>query len=453
MTDITGHYTPAKTNPTPALDPSQPFATEVHVVFAGAETFHEMEIPAKWGAAADTFHQIAFTEALKRHTSLWDKLYIAWVQQDAGDLLVTWDEPDAPTLLNKKPETAASKAHWVKDDKERTAFWQSANNLAKAAGFKTPPQQKAWIHEVLVGKPDGHIEDFAGTRAEAVEKLREAQKAKMAAEAAAKQAPATPPTEPTGDAPTASVDALKLEAAKLYRAADANVSDATLKEYFKADTGYGTAAEALDELGHGQTIDRVKAGIAKRADADPAPPRQPRVVRPRPAPTGITTITGIDVSDINSAMNEHYAAEAYSKIPYGAMEGKTDLGYEHARGRMDDVFGVHGFGWKLEPHPVLGKIVASLVRKTSSKGREYDEHNILMEAWVFKYRVRLPDGAFEWVELSPMSDSDANEEQGYAYRGAFTSLLKQVLRSLGGMDHILTGEYTHVQAAREKKAA
>lgn len=369
----------------------------------------------------------------------------------------------------------------LKDDKERGKFFVNANNIAKS---KNVPANQAhtWIHNELGITT---LKDWKGTPAEALKILSDAPEWKPE-DVTDAESPSSvplgsdgkpsgdlndwfPPAEPAPqDTPKAEskpaaeaakpvpseaeINRVRLDAGNLYKPEGSGVSDEQVKAWFKEDTGFASAVQALVELGHEETIRRVKAGIAKRI----APQEQQKETRTTHVSSGVTTITGIDVVDIPSVMNERYAPEAYSPIPYGAMAGKTDLGFEHARKRMDDVFGVHGFGWKLEPHPALGKVIVKVTHKIGKpkregeKGREYDEYNVVMEMWVFKYRVRLPDGSFDWVEASPMSDEDSNEEQGYAYRGAFTSLLKQALRSLGGMDHILMGQYTHEHAARDK---
>jgi hypothetical protein len=172
-----------------------------------------------------------------------------------------------------------------------------------------------------------------------------------------------------------------------------------------------------------------------------------------PVLSKITTLTGISAADISKRMNGRFPAAAYEPIPYGPMKGKTDLSFDYVRDRFDEVFGPHGLGWKLEPHAVMGKVEHIEVEEQRKDGGTRRVHMVAMEMFVFKYRVVMPDGSMEWIESSPLSDCDDNEDRGYAYRGAWTSLLKQTLRSFGGINHILRNEYTHVQAQRAQRAA
>jgi hypothetical protein len=192
---------------------------------------------------------------------------------------------------------------------------------------------------------------------------------------------------------------------------------------------------------------------------EPSAPVLPETANDAPSAPEVTilgqikTLTGVGAADIPKRMNGRFPAPAYEPIPYGPMKGKTDLSFDYVRDRFDEVFGPHGLGWKLEPHAVLGAVEHIEVDEPKRDGGTRHVHMVALEMFVFKYRVVMPDGNMEWIESSPLSDCDDNEDRGYAYRGAWTSLLKQTLRSFGGINHILRDEYTHVQAQQGRRAA
>lgn len=238
-----------------------------------------------------------------------------------------------------------------------------------------------------------------------------------------------------------------------YRAAEAAHKVAMLKR-----------AKELDEMLGPETPPeppaQKPAEKAPQSDATPAPATVPPETRNdaptdvvAPALSKITTLTGISAADISKRMNGRFPAAAYEPIPYGPMKGKTDLSFDYVRDRFDEVFGPHGLGWKMEPHAVMGKVEHIEVEEQRKDGGTRRVHMVAMEMFVFKYRVVMPNGDIEWIESSPLSDCDDNEDRGYAYRGAWTSLLKQTLRSFGGINHILRNEYTHVQAQQQGRRA
>lgn len=184
------------------------------------------------------------------------------------------------------------------------------------------------------------------------------------------------------------------------------------------------------------------------------PTQKPDMSKAAPILTETKTLMGIPVCDIPWEMNQKFPDAAYEEIPNGPMKGYTDLSFDFVRDRFDVVFGTQGFGWKIEPHTVLGSVQHSTEEKTT-KGQNsynYTNHIVTLTCHILKYRVVLADGSIQWEECSPLSDSDNNTDLGYAYRGAFTSLLKQYLRSFGGINHIMRGEYTHIEAKKNSQA-
>jgi len=145
----------------------------------------------------------------------------------------------------------------------------------------------------------------------------------------------------------------------------------------------------------------------------------------------IRTMTGLSVADIHSKLDTPYPSAAYKAIKLAGGKQGTDIGSDFVRNRFEEVFGGHGIGWKFEAMTGLGDV--RWEQLDVDGGLKY-QVTIIMH--VFKYRVVMPDGSLEWIELSPMSDVGTNVKASYAHRSAFTALLKQVLRSLGGMDHL-----------------
>lgn len=161
----------------------------------------------------------------------------------------------------------------------------------------------------------------------------------------------------------------------------------------------------------------------------------------------LKTLTGISAQDIPTQLGVEWPQSALKKIPYGPMSGKTDIRFNYVRDRFDEVFGPHGIGWRIVPHERLGKVECRFEERAKTDKQTGEIKNtvwytVIYTAHVFEYCVQSDDG-IDWISTSPMSDSDENVDEGYAYRGAFTSLLKQVLRGFGGMNRILTNQQTH----------
>lgn len=57
--------------------------------------------------------------------------------------------------------------HWVKDDVERKTFWRAVNELMALADVPSA-ERRALVHAILKTE---HVEDFAGTRAEAIQAI------------------------------------------------------------------------------------------------------------------------------------------------------------------------------------------------------------------------------------------------------------------------------------------
>src|SRR5579859_7886171 len=147
------------------------------------------------------------------------------------------------------------------------------------------------------------------------------------------------------------------------------------------------------------------------------------------------TWTGLSLDKIRKEASRVWPAKAKKPIDGGPMKGKTDIAFHYARRRVERIFGPQGIGWRIVPHPTLGKVIATSSQRA---GREY--WSISLEAHIFEFAVLLPDdGGIARISNSPMSDgftANTAMSKGYVYRGAMTSLLKQALRGWGGFDSL-----------------
>lgn len=163
----------------------------------------------------------------------------------------------------------------------------------------------------------------------------------------------------------------------------------------------------------------------------------------------ITTLTGVSILDIGKRLDAHLPPEAYDPIKHGSMSGKTDLDPDAVRTRFDEVFGPQGIGWRITPNPTTGRVIHTTEQRPNKEGKMVTWHVITLVGWTLHYSVITPDGHMIWAEASTTTDSNDNMDKTYAERGALTSLMKQFYRLMGGMNHIISGEYTHIEAARD----
>jgi hypothetical protein len=169
---------------------------------------------------------------------------------------------------------------------------------------------------------------------------------------------------------------------------------------------------------------------------------KPKILALTPANimTEATTLTGVPVGQIAEYLNRPYKANSPDDNPYRQIQGPggkkwTDLKGNYVRDRFDKVFGPHGIGWKIAPHPTLSKITCTpSVEKTNSGERP--GFLCVMENYIFQYSI-VVNGSLMWVDGSVLSDADFNADMGYAYRSAWTRIMKQALRSFGGFNHFI----------------
>lgn len=213
----------------------------------------------------------------------------------------------------------------------------------------------------------------------------------------------------------------------------------TLREVLRNKT-IGDVERAVDQA----LTARAEAGPPARAakannTPPPAPAQKAKVLPVHGVFAEYTTLTGIKLCDLPAAIDAEYPRAAYSAAPLaGGMKG-TDVNTYYLRQRLDQVFGVAGVGWRLVPMPGIGTIDRRQETR-QGKGREYSVWVVTLIMWQFEFCLLTP--APQWFTLSVMTDAAENEDEGYAARGAMSSLLKQAVRLLGGFDHFTIGAHS-----------
>jgi hypothetical protein len=374
--------------------------------------------------------------------------------------------------------------HFIKDEKLRGRFWGAVSDLCAAAGLDKADHGDV-VHDALhvdsvrdwAGDADADAETnmraalrVVATHLVVLTPGRQEQIEAVARRFAEQRLGAVGPRRivvPGNGAPPA-IEKPAAPMAPAHWASDPDNVDKVLAACrdlgmniveARAANGLGEDQPLTDFPGTGKQFVANARAARKRAlqppEAPEAPPDMPPVApaEPQSGPlAGITTLMGIPVTEMSAHMNRRFPPQAYRAITFGPMKDKSDLAGDYVRDRFDAVWGPHGMGWQLVPQPGIGSTERREIEHKRRDGSTYRVWSVTLINWVLRYRVVLPDGRWEWMETGPMSDCDENEDQGYAYRGAWTSLLKQVLRSFGGLNHVYRGEYTHLDAERELRA-
>lgn len=155
------------------------------------------------------------------------------------------------------------------------------------------------------------------------------------------------------------------------------------------------------------------------------------------------TLTGIPATRIQEYINRPYFEWAYSKtLAPGQKKGEegkwTVIDPIAVRERFDKVFGPHGIGWRIVPHDT-GSSVTMLPYTQKTQYGERSMYVVTLAAYCLEYRLNI-DGAYEWQRTSAFTDASDSDDLGYAGGGAFSSLMKQALKMMGGYDHFMWGK-------------
>lgn len=176
---------------------------------------------------------------------------------------------------------------------------------------------------------------------------------------------------------------------------------------------------------------------------EPAAAKPPALARP-----GITTLTGVNVLDIQAELDKPLHPASYAEMPYGKNKGETYIKrIEFLRDRLDKVFGPCGAGWSMQPHSVLGSTDAYTEERIKD-GKPQTWHVSRLVNWTFKYAI-LTNGNLTWVETTVTSAEGDNMDRDYARKGAETTLMKRFYRQMGGQNHLVYHRYTFQHAQRD----
>lgn len=149
------------------------------------------------------------------------------------------------------------------------------------------------------------------------------------------------------------------------------------------------------------------------------------------------TLMGFPLLELQSWLNRPHDQRYYKRIKAkNGDEYWTDIDPVAVRKRFDKVFGPHGIGWRIVPAQGGGQVTCEPFMQQTSKGERL-LFKVTMNAFVFEYALIDGAGNIRYVQTSALSDADLNDDIGYAHRGAFTSLMKQALKMLGGFDHFM----------------
>lgn len=154
--------------------------------------------------------------------------------------------------------------------------------------------------------------------------------------------------------------------------------------------------------------------------------------------TEAKTLMGIPATRIQEFINRRYEDWAYSKTKAPGGKQWTVIDPIAVRQRFDKVFGPHGIGWRIVPAP-NGSHVSVTPFNEQTKSGERPMYAVTLAGYCLEYRLRI-GGDVEWQRTSAFTDSNDSEDLGYAGGGAFSSLMKQALKMLGGYDHFIVAE-------------
>lgn len=149
------------------------------------------------------------------------------------------------------------------------------------------------------------------------------------------------------------------------------------------------------------------------------------------------TLMGIPALRIQEFVNRKYESWAYRKSKDFGKE-ITVIEPLAVRQRFDKIFGPHGIGWRIVPANESASTFLTPFTEATKSG-ERDMYQITISGYCMEYRMRIGE-TVEWQRTSAFTDSNDSNDAGYAGGGAFTGLMKQALKMLGGYDHFIIGE-------------
>ncbi len=287
---------------------------------------------------------------------------------------------DAPA----QPKTVHS---WAADNKELGAFWKAVNGKNNQfIQWREMKDKIEFVHEAIGGK----LHDTSLTREQCQDTvIHEANERWGAIENKRVEAPPIAETQSTGR--VVPVEAETPAQSSVASSESANVTPITTGDNFEID----------------------------------------------PFLLEAKTLMGIPATRIQEFINRPYEpwAKSSTKESFGTATVIDPLA---VRQRFDKVFGPHGIGWHIVPVENGASMTLTPFVQHTSKG-ERDMYQITLSGYVMEYRIRIGEN-IEWQRTSAFTDSNDSDDLGYAGGGAFSSLMKQALKMLGGYDHFIIPE-------------
>src|SRR5512137_2289150 len=146
------------------------------------------------------------------------------------------------------------------------------------------------------------------------------------------------------------------------------------------------------------------------------------------------TLTGVPVSQIVEKLAEPFEPQAYKGVPGGA--DLTDINTGYMIERATQVFGLRGFGWKLEYSP------ENMVLVGLGEGKRTTAH---LKYAMFSYALVNEQGEACWY---PIITGAANTNDfAYAEEGARTAAIGAALKSLCFQLPVYKGQLDHHNAS------
>ena len=363
---------------------------------------------------------------------------------------------------------------WYQDDNKRKAFWQSANNLAKSKGVPTSEAHR-WVHQEL---GISTIKDWTDTADAALKILSDAPEWKPEDVADPVPPSSTAPAsdavdidEALGRKPASPQPKFSADAWAAWVSVTAKKTELTQAQIFELIceqlqlTGKPVIARpsefdgTLEELAQVFENSYIRTSKRMPGDVSQKPPQEQKLARaaeptpaasPSPEPQATANIAAprdrtttvpnrdrllaIEPSTMRGFWMDEIAAQLFTQIPREAIktnpQGKPYIDGRCIPSVLDSVFGKQGFGWRLDVTET----------RYSTELRKETNWMIIDIIATFLYRVRMPDGAIEWMPCSTVNScGEHTNSRKYAHAQALTAALKQSFKMLGGFGRLAGG--------------
>jgi hypothetical protein len=156
------------------------------------------------------------------------------------------------------------------------------------------------------------------------------------------------------------------------------------------------------------------------------------------------TITGVPIEEVMSKLAELLPPDAYKAVP--GASGLTDINPAYLTQKVNDVFGICGFGWVFSFDPK--DMVIQSVPKTSKSGREYVDYIATLNYLTIQFAAVDDNGTVVWSQPIPSNGGSSNEDLSYAQRGALTNAIGAAFSKLGWQLGVYMGKIDHNNAAQ-----